>query len=427
MSTSDAKAKIQLLLIDPQNDFCDLPSHYYNHYGEEYPESDYFQHLKHPVFGQLKPQLPVNGAYADMRRVAQWIRREADKIDAITITLDSHQQYDIAHPGFWKRGDNKAVAPFTAITAAQVRNGDFLPRDATVLNRVLNYLDTLESQGKHSLMVWPVHCEIGTWGHGIHAHVLAACRYWQQRRQRAVKHVFKGTNPWTEHYSAFQAEVPLANDPSTQLNTDLLHDLDQAEHLIIAGEASSHCVRFSVEDLLRHLPSQRPQRLILLTDAMSPVAGFEAAHQDFIENARSAGMQISTCDQVRFTMKPTQKESYAWLEQHCNKYGDDEQVLLDIVNTIADIGSEVAGNAVCKSTPYSDHFGEQVTDEYHYEWKIKERDDGFHFVIDQGDCDIIERPLTDEFWINFENLLEKEVPMPIKNKLKFFGDYYIEY
>lgn len=47
-------------------------------------------------------------------------------MDAITVTLDSHQRYDIAHPAFWQQGngdDSGDVAPFTAITAAQVRAG----------------------------------------------------------------------------------------------------------------------------------------------------------------------------------------------------------------------------------------------------------------------------------------------------------------
>lgn len=100
----------QLLVIDPQNDFCDLPEGW--------------------CPGELRPSLPVAGAHADMQRLAGWIRREGAKVDAITVTLDSHQRYDIAHPAFWQQGDGGDVAPFTAITAAQVRAGVFRPRNA---------------------------------------------------------------------------------------------------------------------------------------------------------------------------------------------------------------------------------------------------------------------------------------------------------
>ena len=146
-------------------------------------------------------------------------------------------------------------------------------------------------------MVWPVHCEIGSWGHGVHADVLAACSAWQLQRQRAVHNVFKGTNPFTEHYSAIEAEVPDADDPSTALNTRLLAALGSADRLFIAGEASSHCVRATTEHIVQHLPRLQPgwtpERITLLTDCMSPVGGFEAQHTAFLDAMRAQGVQLA--------------------------------------------------------------------------------------------------------------------------------------
>ena len=48
----------------------------------------------------------------------------------------------------------------------------------------------------------------------------------------------KGSNPWTEHGSALQAEVPDAADPATALNTALLRRLGRAAPLLITGQAS---------------------------------------------------------------------------------------------------------------------------------------------------------------------------------------------
>ncbi|WP_298212812.1 cysteine hydrolase [Acidovorax sp.] len=274
---------IQLLVIDPQNDFCDLPAAY------------------RPAGSA--PSLPVAGAHADMQRLAAFIRAQGMALDAITITLDSHQRFDIAHPGFWQTGAGADVAPFTPITAAQVRAGDYLPRNPPALARTLQYLDALETQGRYTLMVWPVHCEIGSWGHGVHADVLAACGAWQLQRQRAVRNVFKGTNPWTEHYSAIEAEVPDADDESTALNTTLLQSLGQADVLLIAGEASSHCVRSTTEHIVLHLPRLLPgwlaSRIVLLTDGMSPVGGFDAQHQAFLQAMRTAGAQLATMNEIR--------------------------------------------------------------------------------------------------------------------------------
>lgn len=267
-----------LLVIDPQNDFCDLPA-------DHLPTS--------PLTGRpLAPALPVAGAHADMLRTAALIRAAGAAITDITVTLDSHQRLDIAHPGFWQAADGSAVTPFTPITVAQVRAGAFAPRDPAALPRTLRYLDDLEAAGRYTLMVWPVHCEIGSWGHNVHASVRAAYNDWEEQHQRTVAKLTKGENPWTEHYSAVQAEVPDADDPRTRLNTALLRELDRADLLLIAGEASSHCVRATTEHIVAHLPGGRPERLVLLTDCMSPVAGFAAQHDAFLADMRARGARL---------------------------------------------------------------------------------------------------------------------------------------
>ena len=274
----------QLLIIDAQNDFCDLPP-------SLCPVD--------PATGQpLAPTLPVAGAHADLQRLAGFIQRQQAQIGAITLTLDAHHHIDIAHPPFWRTGAGGAVAPFTPITAAQVRAGDFKPADPKALPRVLAYLDTLEANQRYSLMVWPVHCQIGSWGQGLHADVLAACNAWERAHLQPVQAITKGSNPWTEHYSALQAEVPDVADPATALNTALLRRLDSAQTLLIAGQASSHCVRATVEHLVAHLPSGRPQRLVLLTDCMSPVAGFAPQASAFLQAMQAQGVRLMTQDQA---------------------------------------------------------------------------------------------------------------------------------
>jgi nicotinamidase/pyrazinamidase len=272
------KSTAQLLIIDPQNDFCDVPARY---------------RPVDPLTGVVvAPALPVVGAHADMQRTAAFIRAAGARIDDITITLDSHHHVDIAHPTFWQKADGSAVVPFTTITAAQVRAAEFQPRDPAALPRTLAYLSELESRGRYTLMAWPVHCEIGTWGHGVHADVRAAYNAWEETQLRGVRKVTKGENPWTEHYSAIQAEVPDPGDEHTQLNTALLADLDRADLLLIAGEASSHCVRATTEHIVANLPGGRPERIVLLTDCMSPVAGFEAQHAEFLAEMRAKGVRL---------------------------------------------------------------------------------------------------------------------------------------
>jgi nicotinamidase-related amidase len=275
-------AATHLLVIDPQNDFCDLPESY---------------QLIDPLTGKhTAPALPVAGAHADMQRLARFITTAGDSLDDITVTLDSHQRLDIAHPAFWRTAEGGTVRPFTPIAAADVRAGRFAPRDPAALDRTLAYLDELEARGRYTLMVWPVHCQIGSWGHGVHADVRAAYNAWEERRLTGVRKVMKGDNPWTEHYSAVQAEVPDPSDESTQLNQALIDRLDQAGTVVIAGEASSHCVKATTEHIVGHLPGGRLDRVVLLHDCMSPVAGFEAQHEAFLADMRRRGVRVTTSE-----------------------------------------------------------------------------------------------------------------------------------
>jgi len=123
--------RTQLLIIDPQNDFCDLPAAW---------------RPLDPLTGQaIAPALPVAGAHADMQRLARFIRLAGDAITDITVTLDSHHHVDIAHPTFWQTGEGEPVTPFTTITARQVRDGEsWLKRStASAFYRVIGRLSRI--------------------------------------------------------------------------------------------------------------------------------------------------------------------------------------------------------------------------------------------------------------------------------------------
>lgn len=273
------KRNLHLLIIDPQNDFCDLPASYV-------PTSP-------TGAAQPSPALPVTGAHQDMLRVAQLIDQGATGLSGVSITLDSHHRLDIAHPTFWMDGTGGVVPPFTQISADDVRAERFLPRNKQALPRALAYLDALESTGRYRLMIWPVHCEIGSWGHNVHDDVRAAYNRWEEATLGVVTKVSKGSNPWTEHYSAVMAEVPDAEDPDTQLNRAFLDLLEKADQVYITGEAGSHCVKATTEHIVANFDERNRSKLVLLTDCMSPVAGFDAQYQDFVKDMAACGVQIA--------------------------------------------------------------------------------------------------------------------------------------
>jgi len=273
------KRNLHLLIIDPQNDFCDLPPSY----RPENPST------RQP----FEPALPVPGAHQDMLRLAGLINRGRAGLSAISVTLDSHHRFDIAHPTFWRSQDGGPVTPFTQIAAADVRAGRFAPRHPDAMPRVLAYLDALEAEGRYQLMVWPVHCEIGSWGNNVHADVRAAYNHWEDSSLGIVAKLAKGSNPWTEHYSAVMAEVPDPEDKDTQLNQDFIDVLAKADRVYITGEAGSHCVKATTEHIVQHFGTEPLSKLVLVTDCMSPVSGFEAQYQAFLRDMEAKGVQLA--------------------------------------------------------------------------------------------------------------------------------------
>ena len=104
---------------------------------------------------------------------------------------------------------------------------------------------------------------------------------------------------FTENFSAVRPSVEVPDNPFTQVNRDFLRTLDDADRIWVAGEASSHCVADTVTDIIRF--SENPliaRKIILLQDAMSPVAGFEATADAFFERMTAAGVRVSETRRV---------------------------------------------------------------------------------------------------------------------------------
>lgn len=273
-----ARPETHLLVIDPQNDFCDLPADWCP------PEP--------AGAGRLAPALAVTGAHQDMLRLAAWLDAQRERIDHVTVTMDHHHRLDIAHPGFWRKPDGAAVGPFTQVLAADVADGRILTARPQDRERALKYLQDLEKAGRFTHMIWPVHCQIGTWGQAVHAALQEGLDAWEDAKGRNVTTVLKGENPWTEHYSAVRAEIPDPADPQTATNRVLVERLAQAGTVYVAGEAGSHCVRATVLHLLEE--GLEARRLVLLTDTISPVTGFEAVQEEFFADLARRGARLET-------------------------------------------------------------------------------------------------------------------------------------
>ena len=258
--------KIELLIIDPQVDFCD------------------------PNTGSLY----VPGAERDMSRLATMIRRLRNKIDDIHVTLDSHHLIHIAHPIFWKDSHGKNPPVFTNITREDVEQGVWTCTVPGLYRTALEYVRSLERNGRYGLTIWPPHCLIGSPGHNVFPELFQALTEWENRFA-FVDYVTKGSNILTEHYSAVQADVPDPADPSTQINIRLVRTLENADVILVAGEARTHCLANTVRDIANNFGDDSYiSKLVLLTDASSDIPGFEPHANAFMNEMTSRGMQLAT-------------------------------------------------------------------------------------------------------------------------------------
>jgi nicotinamidase-related amidase len=256
---------IQLLIIDPEHDFC-------NSNGS----------------------LFVPGSPADMDRLSQMVNRLKSKISDIHVTLDSHHPVDIAHAIWFVDSAGNHPAPFTQIKASELKNRTWMTTKPGAHKRTLAYLESLETNGRYPHVIWPDHCLIGSEGTNVVPNLAGALAEWTARFGW-VNYVTKGSNPWTEHFSAVKAEVPDPADISTQINTNFIETLEKADVILLAGEAGSHCLANTCVDIADNFSDSKfIEKLVLLTDATSPVPGFESLQVKFIDTLVKRGMKTAT-------------------------------------------------------------------------------------------------------------------------------------
>ncbi|KAG1708833.1 hypothetical protein DVH05_022454 [Phytophthora capsici] len=240
--------------------------------------------------------LAIPTANEDAECIAAFIRKHSGELKQLVLTLDSHQRYHIAHGIFWQNADGKSPEPFTLITAKEIAEGVWRPKDLSLKEYVLAYTTALEASGKFTLCIWPEHCIMGSPGHNIVPDVLEAAVDWTKTSLKPVQYVMKGSNSFTEHYSALKAEFELPYDPATSLNQELVNSLKLADKVIVCGEAISHCVNYTVRDLVAVWPKERRHDLVILTDCTSPVPGFEKAGEEFLRDMAAEGLTLTTSD-----------------------------------------------------------------------------------------------------------------------------------
>ncbi|ARV62221.1 isochorismatase [Nostocales cyanobacterium HT-58-2] len=287
--SSEDKIRICLLLIDVQNTFC-------------IPEFELFVGGKSGM-----------DSVDDNVRLCKFIYHNLGLITKIITTMDTHTAMQIFHPIFWINDAGEHPIPATTnITPTDIEKGvwkvnlgvvESLGYDYKLLEKhAYHYVKRLSQDGKYPLTVWPYHSMLGGIGHALVSAVEEAVFFHCIARHSQTQFEIKGNHPLTENYSVLRPEVSESFDksPIAQKNTRLIQQLLEFDAVIIAGQAKSHCVAWTVDDLLteiQQINSNLAKKVFLLEDCTSPVVvpGIvdytEAADLAF-ERFATAGMHL---------------------------------------------------------------------------------------------------------------------------------------
>lgn len=254
--------RIALLAVDVQNTFC------------------------MPGFELFVAGSSGRGAVDDSRRLCEFLYRNLGVITQVIPTLDTHQAMQIFHAVYLVNERGEHPPAYTQVSVEDLERGQWTvdtkvarslgvdPDDAR--QHLLHYVRALRSTGKYELSIWPFHSMLGGIGHALVPAVEEAIFFHTIARYSPADFRLKGDNPATEHYSVLGPEVTTDAQGREIARKDhkLLEKLLSFDAVIVAGQAKSHCVAWTVEDLLAALPERDrsfTNRIYLLEDCTSPV------------------------------------------------------------------------------------------------------------------------------------------------------------
>lgn len=285
---ADDKFKIALLGVDVQNTFC-------------IPGYELF-------VGGASGQAAVD----DNVRLCEFIYRNLGAITQISVTMDTHDAIQIFHPVFLVDDEGNHPDPHTQVSVEDVQQGRwrFNPALADVLDisveygqrHLEHYTSELARKEKFAYTVWPYHAMLGGLSHALVSAFAEAIFFHNIARRSRPDFEIKGHNPLTEHYSAVGPEVLTGPDGEriADKSEAFVEKLQTFDAVIIAGQAKSHCVNWTIDDILtdiRQRDEALAKKVYLLEDCTSPivvpgVVDFTEAANEAFQRFAEAGMHV---------------------------------------------------------------------------------------------------------------------------------------
>ena len=250
--------RIALLVVDAQNTFC-LPG-----------------------FELFVAGRSGRGAVDDSRRLTEFIYRNLATITRVFPSLDTHRAMQVFHPVWLVDADGNHPPPYTLVSADDVASGRWRVNPAVpaslgidpgyAARHLAHYTRALAEGGKYDLTIWPYHAMLGGIGHALVSAIEEAIFFHAMARSSQPDFQVKGDNALTEHYSMLGPEVTEGPDGDTlaHKNSALIDKLLTFDAVAVAGQAKSHCVAWTIDDLLT-TERRLAERTYLLEDCTSPV------------------------------------------------------------------------------------------------------------------------------------------------------------
>ena len=254
--------RVCLLAVDVQNTFCI------------------------PGFELFVAGRSGTGAVDDSRRLCEFVYRNLGTITQIVPSLDTHHAMQIFHAIWLVDDEGNHPDPYTLISVDDVEAGRWKVNEPVAealrigadyaARHLAHYTRRLAEGGKYNLTIWPYHALLGGIGHALVSAVEEAFFFHGIARYSRPDFEVKGENPLTEHYSMLGPEVTEGpdGDPLGKLNTWLIDKLLTFDAVVVAGQAKSHCLAWTIDDLLEgdEVRERRlAERTYLLEDCTSPV------------------------------------------------------------------------------------------------------------------------------------------------------------
>ena len=261
-AAADDTFRVCLLAVDVQNTFCI------------------------PGFELFVGGRSGTGAVDDNRRLCSFLYRNLESITQIVPSLDTHRVTQVFHAVWLVDSDGNHPDPYTLVSPEDVESGRWKVSPAAAesigldpdyaARQLADYTRQLAEGGKYQLTIWPYHALLGGIGHALVSAVEEAFFFHGIARSSQPDFQVKGEHPLTEHYSMLGPEVTQGPDGETlgSKNIALIDRLLEFDAVVVAGQAKSHCVAWTIDDLLEGDDSRvrkLAERVYLLEDCSSPV------------------------------------------------------------------------------------------------------------------------------------------------------------